>query len=159
MKRAVLVALCTKLLADLEAITLSQKTTVEGAIHEEARAEGNKDMRSTETSYLARGLAQRVSDLRNAVTRLATFSVRSYTADDAIGLGALVLVVDDDDNEECYFVAPAGGGIKLDVSGRPVRVITSEAPLARALWGKQCGDEVDVRTGRRARSLEIAAVC
>lgn len=159
MKRAVLVALRARVIADLEAVTESQKKTQEGATHEEARAEGTKDMRSTETSYLARGLAQRVSDLRNAVTRLATFTPRRFGPDDPIAVGALVLVVDEDDVEECYFLAPAGGGVKLDVGGRQVRVLTTEAPLARALRGKGQGDDLEVRTGRGSRVLEIVEVC
>jgi len=157
-KVAVLSALRDRVTADLEAVTESQKKTVEGATHEEARPESDKDTRATESSYLARGLAKRVGELRNAAVKLANFPLRRFGDDDAIGLGALVVVEDDDGAEERYFIAPAGGGIKLTVSSVAVGVITSEAPLALALRGKRVGDEVELRVGRSQRSLEVVGL-
>ncbi len=158
LKRAVLKALRERVEADLASVTESQKRTQAGATHEEARPESDKDTRATESSYLARGLAQRVSDLRNAVTKLATFRMRAYGEDDEISLGALVVVEDEDGDQEYYFIAPSGGGLKIEVQAVLVSIITAESPLARALRGKCQGDEVELRTGRGNRTMEVVAL-
>ena len=41
-----------------------------------------------------------------------------------------------------YFIALAGGGARLDVAGETIRVITPEAPLARAILGKRVDDDI-----------------
>ena len=65
-KVALLVALRAQVSADLEAVTESQQKTQAGATHAESKSESDKDTRATESSYLARGLAKRVGELRNA---------------------------------------------------------------------------------------------
>lgn len=153
-----LAALRGRVKADLASVTDSQKKTQEGATHDEARPESDKDTRAIESSYLARGLAKRVSELRAAMSQLANFPLRSLDDDAEIGLGALVAVEDEDGAEERYFIAPAGGGIKLEVQGMLVRVITAETPLGKALRGKRVGDEVELRTARTKRALEVVAL-
>lgn len=158
LKAAVLAGLRAQLEADLDAVTESQKRTQEGATHEEARPESDKDTRATESSYLARGLAKRVSELRNVLSQLANFSPRRFGDDDEIGLGALVTCDNEAGDPERFFLAPAGGGARIVVGEVAVSVITPESPLARALLGKTTGDEVELRTARATRTLEIASV-
>src|SRR5690606_17653583 len=62
-KQAVRDALRAALAKALEAMAEAARQTREGAVHEESRAEGDKDMRSTEQSYLARGQAMRAEAL------------------------------------------------------------------------------------------------
>ena len=77
-KAALLKALRDRMAAALDDLERSQKATQAGATHEETRAEGPKDMRSTEASYLARGLAGRVVELTDASSRLAGTPLRAY---------------------------------------------------------------------------------
>ena len=156
-KSDILAALQQRIALDLEAITTSQQRTQEGATHEEARPESDKDTRATESSYLARGLAKRVSELRTALSKLATFPMRSFDSDDAIAVSALV-VVEEDDAEHRYFVAPAGGGISLVVDDLPITVVTPASPLGRALIGQRADDEIDLATQRHRRELTIVSV-
>lgn len=153
-KVAVLTELRARVAADLEAVTASHKESAAAATHEEARAEGDKDMRSTETSYVARGLAMRVAELREASAALANFALRSFGDDHAIAAGALVTVEDDDGAREQYFIAPAGGGQVID----GVRVVTPAAPLARALLGSRVDDEVSLASPRGRRVMTIVGV-
>jgi hypothetical protein len=61
-------ALHAKLVANLtlarDKLASAQKLSQEGVTHEDARSEGDKDMRATEASYVARGQAMRVEQLR-----------------------------------------------------------------------------------------------
>jgi transcription elongation GreA/GreB family factor len=157
-KTAILEALRARVIADLDAMTESQVSTAEGATHAEARAEGTKDMRSTETSYLARGLAKRVEDMREEARLLANLRLRSFDDDDPIALSALVTVEDEDGATVVYFVAPGGAGLKIEQGNATVSIVTPKSPLGRALVGKRCDDDVELRTPKGARELAIIEV-
>lgn len=144
--------------ADLLAITAGQKEAQAGATHQEAKQEGDKDMRSTEVSYLARGLAKRVTELRAAIAQLASFRPRSFADDAVLGLGALVQVESEAGDEKVYLLAPCGGGATVELDGLKVAVLTTSAPLGRALLGKQAGDEIELRTPQGRKLLTISDV-
>lgn len=157
-KMAVLTAVRAKVQADLDDAVRSQKAAHEGATHEESRPENDKDTRGLESSYLARGLAKRVEELRGTSTALRSISTRTYRPDDGVGLGALVTAEDEEGEAACYLVAPIGGGIIVDVEGTIVRVVTPESPVGRAFVGKVEGDDVEVRTPKGVRELVVVSV-
>jgi transcription elongation GreA/GreB family factor len=144
-KKALLEALRARVLADFEAAIASQRDAQEGATHEEARPENDKDTRAIEASYMARGLAKRVADLGEAASLLANLVVVKFGDDDRVAMSALVTVESEDGASTRYFVAPAGGGIKLSIDGVDVAVITPSAPLGQALIGRRTDDEVTLR--------------
>jgi transcription elongation GreA/GreB family factor len=151
-------ALRAELIAQLEtalaAATAAHSATVAGATDPEAKQESDKDTRAIEQQYLARGQAQRVVELQDALAELASWSPRRFGEDDAVALGALV-TIDEDGDERVVFVAPAGGGNQL---AGGVQVVTPRSPLGALLLGKQDGDDVELRSGARTRALEIVAV-
>lgn len=147
-KTVLLGTLRQQLADDLRTVKESQRLTQEGATHPENRPENSKDMRSTEVSYVARGLAQRVEDLQTAVAALAVFVPRSFTEEDAIGLGALVTLSDEEENESLYFLVPAGGGVRVTVGGQKVRTLTPDSPLGEALIGLRVEEEVELPGGK-----------
>src|SRR5882724_7687093 len=111
--------------ADLATMSAAQRTVVDGATHEENRPENAKDTRALEQSYLARGQAQRVVELQDALNQLKALELRDFSAGSAIALSALVTV---DDGRELvhYFIAPAGGGLRIELEGVEVRVVTPQ---------------------------------
>ena len=113
-------------------------------------------MRATEASYVARGLAERVETLKEAVAALALLKPRDFGPDDAVGLGALVALRDEDDREFVYFVAPAGGGERLDVAGVPVLVLTPHSPLGAGLVGGRVDEELEVALPGGRRTAVVA---
>ena len=156
-KSAVLRALCDRVAADLEAAAAAQRATQEGATHEESRPENDKDTRAVEASYLARGQAQRVLEMRRADATLRQVAIRAFEADDQIALTALV-TVNDGTSLDHFFLAPAGGGIRLLVCGAEIRVVTPQSPLGRALLGKRAGDGFELPVPRGAKECEIERV-
>lgn len=143
---------------DLDTITASQQDAQAGATHSESKAEGDKDMRSTEESYLARGLAKRVKELRAAVVQLAALRLREFEDGSKIALTALVQVEDDDGEELRYFLAPVGGGILLGDAHQKISVLTPSSPLGRALLGREVDDDVELRTPLGVKSLCIVGI-
>ena len=156
-KPALVRALVDLLERDIARATQAAQRTREGAIHEEARPENDKDTRALEASYLARGQARRVVDLEQECKLIAFMSVRDFGPDDPIDLGALV-ELEGDDSRKWYFLAPAAGGRSLVHDGMDIDVVTPQAPLGRALIGRMRGDDLDLRLGGKARELTISDV-
>jgi transcription elongation GreA/GreB family factor len=140
-KPALIRALCAQLEAEIARATESAERTRQGATHEEARPENDKDTRALEASYLARGQAQRVVDLQIALKQIKFMELRKFGPDDAIEVSALVQL-EAEDETRWYFIAPAGGGHKLQLGATSIDVLTPQAPLGRALTGRYVGDEI-----------------
>lgn len=157
-KIAVLRAVRAAVDADLAAALASQRAAHEGATHEESKPENDKDTRGLEASYLARGLAKRVGELKATSAALLSLPTRALRDGDAIGLGALVATEDEAGARTFSLVAPQGGGVVVDVDGARVQVVTPQSPFGRALVGKVRGDDVEVRTPRGAVALVVVAV-
>jgi hypothetical protein len=95
------------------------------------------------------------------VRKLRFLELRSFGVDDAIALSALVQLQSDDESDEpgrWYFLVPVGGGVNLVGGQDRVDTLTPEAPLGRALIGRQCGEDVTLRIGGKAKIWVIAAV-
>lgn len=138
----------------LASARVAHHAAVEGATHEEARPENDKDTRGLEQSYLARGHAQRVADLEAGLVSLAEMSVLALGEGAPIALGAIVKI-DDGDHLRSFLLAPAGGGMVLPGE---ITVLTPTSPIGRALLGRGVDDECEVGTGAHARTLSIVAV-
>jgi transcription elongation GreA/GreB family factor len=151
-KQALRDELVSRLADDLEALERAHRGALEAATHEEAKPENDKDTRALEASYLARGQALRVEELRLAVAELSGWLPRPLDDESPVALGALV-EVEDDAATLRYFVAPHGGGALL--SSGAVKVVTARSPLGRALLGKRVGDDCDVVVDGRKRSLSL----
>ena len=156
-KREILKLLRDRVSFDLATMSAAQRVVVDGATHEENRPENDKDTRALEQSYLARGQAQRVVELQDALNLLKALELQPFSAESAIALGALV-ALDESGDVVHYFIAPAGGGVKVSVGGAEVRVVTPQSPIARALLGKREGDELELRTPQGVRECSIASV-
>jgi Transcription elongation factor, GreA/GreB, C-term len=148
---------------DLETLVSALRATREGATHEEAKPENDKDTRALEQSYLARGQAARVEELRAAVEAISTLTTRVFDATDPVALGALATLCDADaldvhptSEPVVVLVSSHGGGHQL-AEGR-VRVVTPVSPLGRALIGKRVGEQLGLSTRGRERQLEIVSI-
>ena len=73
-------------------------------------------------------------------------------------LGALVYLVDSDDKQQQLFLGPDGGSMKLVSGGQLVQVISTEAPLGRAMLGKCEGDEVSIQVAPIRQQFEVLRV-
>ncbi len=152
-KEAIRRELVEHLRAEHDAAARAHKKTREGATHEEAKPENDKDTRALEQSYVERGQAKRVLDLEMARADAEKMPLRAFGEEDPIALGALVFCVEAGD-ERTFFIAPAGGGHKVG----DVQIVTAQSPIGRALLGKRTGDETEVVVAGKKRTLEIARV-
>jgi len=82
---------------------------------------------------------------------------RELSANDPAALGCLV-EVEDDTGSSWYLVAPAGGGMRLEVDGITFTVVTPDSPVGRALVGRRLGDDVDIKTPQGVREGSVSRV-
>lgn len=162
-KAELLDSLRARVREDLAALERRHKDVARGATHEESRAEHAKDTRATEQSYLARGLAERVANLRRTVEALTTLELRDFESGDPIGLTALVSVSAESDEHdgptrETWFVVPGAGGLELESRGIRIRTVTPVSPLGQALLGLRERDLGEFRSPRGARSFEVLSI-
>ncbi len=151
-------AVLAKALADaLAAMASVAADTRKGATHEENRSEGDKDMRATEQSYVARGQAMRTEQLAEDASRFTTVPVRKFGPGDRIGIGCLVRVLVDDE-PRVFFVCAQGGGTELVVDGMTITVLTPASPAGRAIVGKEVGDELELAVAGKTRLWEIEEI-
>ncbi|WP_415840477.1 GreA/GreB family elongation factor, partial [Roseateles saccharophilus] len=121
--------------------------------------EANKyDTLGLEAAYLATGQARRAEAIRQAIANWRQFRPGSYDAGKGIQLGALVCLVDADDKQQQLFLGPGGGSMTLVSGAQIVQVISSEAPLGKALLGKCEGDAVSIEVAPVRRQFEVLRV-
>jgi transcription elongation GreA/GreB family factor len=141
--------------ADLGVRERAYKAAREGATDVEAKPENDKDTRALELSYLARGEAARLEELRGALAEVQAMVVQDFDGESPVRLGALV-VTEEDGEEALFWIAPHGGGAVLAEGS--VQVLTPKSPLGRALLGALAGDDCELTVGGKVRIVSILAV-
>jgi len=147
-----------RLAEDLQQAEQAAQAAHETATHEENIAENKYDTLGLEAAYLATGQARRAEAIRQAMATWRQFRPRPCDASQGIQLGALVCLVDSDDRQQQFFLGPDGGSMKLVSGGQVVQVISSEAPLTRAMLGKCEGDEVSIQLAQRPQRFEVLRI-
>jgi transcription elongation GreA/GreB family factor len=147
-----------RLAEDLLQAEQALRAAHETATHEENIAENKYDTLGLEAAYLATGQARRAEAIRQAMANWRQFRPRPYDASKGIQLGALVCLVDSDDKQQQLFLGPDGGSMKLVSGAQLVQVISSEAPLGRAMLGKCEGDEVSIQVAPSRQQFEVLRV-
>lgn len=144
-----------RLAEDLLRVEQAAQTAHEAATHEENIAENKYDTLGLEAAYLATGQARRADAIRQAIVSWRSFSPALYNPSQGIQQGALIVLVDADDKQQRLFIGP---NMTLSCDGELTQVISSQAPLARALLGKCEGDEVSLEVASVRREFEVLKV-
>ena len=154
LQQQVLERLAEDLLQAEQAVRAAHET----ATHEENIAENKYDTLGLEAAYLATGQARRAEAIRQTMANWRRFCPRPYDAIKGIQLGSLVYLVDSDDKQKHLVLGPEGGSMKLVSGSQLVQVISSEAPLGRAMLGKCEGDEVSIQIAPIRQQFEVLRV-
>jgi transcription elongation GreA/GreB family factor len=156
-KQALLSAFKDQLEAELTRAKERARDAADAATHVENRAEGDKDMRATEASYVARGHSERVFQLERALLLLSAVQPVALEEGDAIRQGAVVCL-EHQTQRSWYFLIPVGGGQRVSVAGVSFQALTAQSPLGAALIGLSKDDEVEVATPQGPRTSLIVSV-
>ncbi|AKT40318.1 GreA/GreB family elongation factor [Chondromyces crocatus] len=156
-KHAVIAALRARIAEEIATMTRLAVEAAEAASHEENKPENDKDMRSTEASYIARGQATRARDLERSHGLLGALMLREFKPGDGIELSALVELKSRGSLIRCLIV-PTAGGERVTIDGVEVQAVTPTSPLGAALIGLAEGDDVEVRTPQGTKVYEVISV-
>ncbi|MFO2464069.1 transcription elongation factor GreAB [Pseudomonas sp. 15FMM2] len=157
-KHAVHQLILEKLVADLDIAQRAAQTAYETATHEENIAENKYDTLGLEASYLAAGQARRVEEIRQSLLRCETLNLHPYDDQRGIEVGSLLGLEDEHGRQQWLFLAPDAAGLKVDVVGQPVTVITPRSPLGKSLLGKFEGDEVEIVVAGARQQFAVTEV-
>ena len=155
-KQALLAALRAHLEGELATMRRLALDAAEAATHEDNRPESDKDMRSTEASYIARGQAARVLDLERELGLLGALDLAELRGGPARA-GALVEVRTQGKTSR-YFLVPASGGVPLEAGGVAAQSLSIQSPLGAVLVGLSEGDEAELSGPKADRVFEILRV-
>jgi hypothetical protein len=153
-KRELLGQVVIRLQAELDLLTTAALATHAEATDEENKAEDKYDTRGLEASYLAHGQSKAAEETALALAQFQALVPRDFTANEPIGLGALVAL----DGPARYFIGPRAGGTEIKFNGTVVLVITPQSPLGRQLLGRRQGDTVQLDVGGRRSAARISSV-
>lgn len=156
-KRLILSSVIEQIDAEIATMTRIAKDAADAVSHEDNRAEGSKDMRSTEASYIARGQAERAVELERSRNRLSALELKTFGEKSGIEATALVHLLHQKQSG-WYFLLPAGGGRRITHAGVTIHTITATSPLGSALLGLSVGDEAEVPTPGAPKLYEVVAV-
>ena len=153
-KQLILDQIVATLSAELAALTRAANTAFAAATDPDSKAENKYDTRSLEASYVARGQAQRVAELQEAVHAFSAMSGQDFSEDSVIGLGSLVTLQTNSQTSH-YFIATHAGGTEVEHEGNEVFVITPASPLGQKLMGRRTEDIIEMRAGLSAKVVAV----
>lgn len=131
---------------------------IDAATDEETVPEHKYDTLALEASYLAHGQALRMQECEGDIRQFRELVLREFDDSSAIGMSALVKVMNEDDQIRWFFIGPAAGGLSVDYHGTKVSILTLNAPLGLALNKKCVGDEVEIAIGLNSVCYEVLQV-
>jgi len=153
-KQAVLDQILSVLNAELLALTRAAQGAFAAATDPDSKAENKYDTRTLEASYVARGQAQRVAELQEAVRAFGALSGTPLESGAAVTLGALVSLLLPGEVAH-YFLGPFAGGTEVQHEGQEVVVITPASVLGQKLLGKRTGDAFAMQPGVSAKVVAV----
>jgi hypothetical protein len=125
----------------IELVTLDLKSATEAALStkslaksDEFKAESKWDTRGIEAGYLASAQERRMKEIEIELVSLnnlkSNLGTREY-----IGIGSLV-----ETQKLYYFITALTGGLKLNLNGDLIQVVSASSPMAKKL----INDEVEI---------------
>lgn len=139
---------------ELASLTRAAQGAFAAATDPDSRAENKYDTRTLEASYVARGQAQRVAELQEAVRAFGALSGSALEPGAAITLGALVSLETPEERAH-YFLGPFAGGTEIVHEGKEIVIITPASALGQKLIGRREGETIALRPGVSATVVAV----
>ena len=157
-KKAIVALIISELESELEHAVNSANDAHAAAVDDESVAETQYDTLAIEAGYLAEGQSRRVQELQSAIQSYQSLPLLTFDHNKAISLSALVQLSKDSESNHWFFIGPAAGGFRCQLSNQHITVITPQSPMGRALMNKFEDDDVEVMLGKGALNDYIERV-
>lgn len=156
-KQEIMTAIIAQIEHELSVAIHAAKVAHQDATNEESKPENEYDTRALEASYVARGQAQRVAELKEALYEFKHTPMKNFNEQTPITATAMIEVESDSKRNHLFFM-PRGGGIVVTVNGARVQVVTPSTPLGQALLQNKKGDQIYVEVGAGEKEYDILDV-
>lgn len=156
-KHHVLQAIIVQLQNDLKIQTKAAQDAADAATHPESSAETKWDTFGLESSYLAQGQQKRVAEITEALAYFENLAKAPPSEPQFIEPNCLI-TLKNDEQQLFFFVAALGGGVKVQLEGHFIVVITTQTPIGVKLLGKEIDDVVQVPHKGVTSEYEIVAL-
>lgn len=153
MKDDLVELICVELRARLDRLARAARAAHEASTDPGSKAESKYDTRNLEESYLANGQARNVKELAQTLAIFENLTLRDFSEDEEIDMGALVETKRAGSREVSYFLmAPTSGGLEVIYEGKEITLLSPDSPLYQKLIGLSLGESLD------SPSFEISRV-
>lgn len=142
-----------QLRAELKSLTRAAQDAFAAATDPDSKAENKYDTRTLEASYVARGQAQRVAELQQAVAAFEGLSQETVSPSSPIALGSLVTLQTSDEPIHCL-VTPFAGGTEVVVDGQEIVTITPASSMGKTILGRRIHEHVILPSGVKVQIIE-----
>ncbi len=149
-KAAILETFILQLRTELQSLTRAAQDAFAAATDPDSKAENKYDTRTLEASYVARGQAQRVAELQQAVASFEGLSHAPVQPGSPIALGSIVTLQSADEAMHCL-VAPFAGGTEIVVEGQKIVAITPASSMGRCIWGRRLHEPMTLPSGMKVK--------
>ncbi|WP_413283920.1 GreA/GreB family elongation factor [Vibrio sp. MA40-2] len=157
-KQSLIDVIIKKLEAIHQVAISATQSAIEAATNEETVPENKYDTLALEAAYLAHGQARRVQECEADIQRFKALPTVSFDPMSAVGLTAIIQLIDENDQASLFFMGPCSGGVKVIYLNQQVTIITPEAPLGKAMLGQRVGDEIVLEIAGKQVGYEITSI-
>ncbi|WP_235839671.1 GreA/GreB family elongation factor [Cognaticolwellia mytili] len=152
-KNIIIAKIVAQLQQELTLALAAADNAHKAATDDQSVAETQYDTLAIEQSYLAEGQSRRVAEIREAIKNFEDFQFKIVEEQTTVVLSSLVQMEQDIAKQQWFFIAPAAGGYRCQVTEQDrlisITVITPKSPMGAALLGKELDDEVKLSIGAK----------
>jgi transcription elongation GreA/GreB family factor len=157
MNKEILITNILKHLSSELSITMqAAQNAHQAATDDQSVAETQYDTLAIEAGYLAEGQARRAQELQFSIQSLKELIIVGSSS--AVRIGSLVQLVQDQEKQHWFFIAPAAAGFRTKIAGNDITVVTPYAPMGKALLKKRIDDEITLNIGNNTLIDFIAKI-
>ncbi|MFT4704848.1 MAG: hypothetical protein ACI81R_002556 [Bradymonadia bacterium] len=138
-RATVIQAIRTSLRETAEVAKAQGRAAQDEATNDETKQESKYDTRAIEAAYLAQAQGGRLAETERALGIFEQLS--SDGSRDRVD-GPCYCELLTEEGVRHYFIGPVAGGLKVEVAGERVLVITPASPLGKSLLGCEPDDEL-----------------
>ena len=158
-KKKIIKKIIEKLRIDIEELEKNYERVREVVITAPGAMQSASDTTRMTESVIADKLQTTMSEKREAISIFETFFEEeiNFNPTSKIQIGSLV-EIESNDEKQYFFLLPKIGGLKIEVDGKNIMTLTSEAPMTQAILDKKVGDKVEINIAEIQRNIEILKI-
>lgn len=158
-KKKIIEKIIEKLKVDIDDLERNYQRVREVVITAPGAMQSASDTTRMTESVIADKLQTAMSEKKEAISIFETFFEKeiNFNPVSQIQIGSLV-EVESNNEKQYFFLLPKIGGLKIEVDGKNIMILTPEAPMTQAILDKKVGDKVEINIVEIKKNIEILEI-